>query len=371
MSRPRLTTDRLRLEPLAPEHAELLVAMNEDPAVMRFITGEPFARERTLRSLPTWVADQDGLGFWAGFVETPPAGEEFVGVWCLERDPEGDGAAELSYRLPRHSWGRGLATEGATAVLSHGFDTIGLQRVWAETMALNAASRAVLERLGMTYERSLPGEPPTEGWEQGEVVYGVDRAAWTRIATARRWDAEAAVFDSAADHGLHDPDVRAAWRELLLATLPPPPARVADLGCGTGTLSLLLTDEGYNVAGVDVSPAMVERAVAKRGERLTPTFVVGDAATPPLEGPFDVVLCRHVLWALPDPPAALRRWGDLLAPDGRLVLIEGHWSTGAGLTAAQTLALLRTNGRRGVVRHLPEPAYWGREITDERYVVTA
>lgn len=178
MTRPRLTTERLVLEPLRSDHAELLVAMNADPAVMRFISGESFSRERTLRSLPTWVADQRGLGFWAGFQDG-----DFVGVWCLERDRDGAGAAELSYRLPRSAWGRGLATEGAAAVLDHGFGTVGLQRVWAETMAVNRASRAVLERLGFTFERSLPGDPPTEGWEEGEVVYAVDRATWARAAT--------------------------------------------------------------------------------------------------------------------------------------------------------------------------------------------
>ena len=82
-----------------------------------------------------------------------------------------------------------------------------------------------------------------------------------------RWDAEAEAFDEAADHGLRDATVRAAWRSLLVSLLPPPPARVADLGCGTGSLSLLLADEGHPVTGVDFSPAMVARAVAKADER--------------------------------------------------------------------------------------------------------
>ena len=165
--------------------------------------------------------------------------------------------------------------------------------------------------------------------------------------------------------------MRAAWRDLLSSVLPPAPARVADLGCGTGSLSLLLAELGYDVQGVDLSPAMVERAIAKRGDAVTPTFRVGDAAHPPLEGAFDVVLCRHVLWALPDPVAVLTRWAGLLTDGGRLVLVEGRWSTGAGLTAAETLSLLAHSGRAAVVRHLPEAAFWGREITDERYVVVS
>jgi SAM-dependent methyltransferase len=184
------------------------------------------------------------------------------------------------------------------------------------------------------------------------------------------WDAEAETFDEAADHGLADPACRAAWRELLLGALPPAPARVADLGCGTGTLSLLLAEEGYAVDGVDFSPAMIERARTKAGHLAT--FRQGDAAEPGLPtATYGAVLSRHVLWALPDPAAALARWLELLAPQGRLVLVEGHWSTGAGLTAEQAMELVESAGRQPTLRRLPEPAYWGREISDERYLVTA
>lgn len=184
------------------------------------------------------------------------------------------------------------------------------------------------------------------------------------------WDVEATTFDEAADHGLRDPSVREAWRSLLLSLLPPAPARVADLGCGTGTLALLLAEEGYVVAGVDFSPEMVRRAVAKAGSFPATAFLVGDAAHPPLPaGAYDVVLCRHVLWALPDPAAVLRRWIDLLAPEGRLVLVEGRWSTGAGLAAGETLGLLADAGVPGDLRPLPDPVYWGGPTDDERYAV--
>lgn len=191
--------------------------------------------------------------------------------------------------------------------------------------------------------------------------------------TIEVWDNAAASFDEEADHGLRDPRVRAAWRALLVSLLPRPPARVVDLGCGTGSLSLLLAGEGYAVTGVDFSHAMVRRARAKAA--IDPAgrdvgFVEADVADPPLAGAsFDVALSRHVLWAMPDPAAALSRWVDLVAPTGCLVLVEGHWSTGAGLTADDTLGLVASVGRRGELRSLPEPAYWGREITDERYAV--
>jgi len=190
------------------------------------------------------------------------------------------------------------------------------------------------------------------------------------VSDIETWDREAETFDEAADHGLADPECRAAWRALLLEHLPSAPARVADLGCGTGTLALLLAEEGYAVEGVDFSPEMVRRAHDKAGH--VATFVEGDAAEPPLAvASYDVVLSRHVLWAMPSPAAALERWIALLAPAGRLLLVEGNWSTGAGLSAEQTVALVRGTGRGAELRRLPEPVYWGRAIDDDRYLVTS
>jgi SAM-dependent methyltransferase len=191
----------------------------------------------------------------------------------------------------------------------------------------------------------------------------------TRDAVAL-WDSEAPTFDDAADHGLRDPFVRRAWRSLLAGLLPAAPARVADLGCGTGTLALLLSEEGYVVDGVDFAPEMVSRALAKTAGEPSVTITEGDAFDPPLApSTYDVVLSRHVLWALPDPVEALRRWERLLGPEGRLVLVEGSWSTGAGLTAAQVADATREIGREPTVLVLDDPALWGRSITDERYAV--
>ena len=184
------------------------------------------------------------------------------------------------------------------------------------------------------------------------------------------WDAEAEAFDDEPDHGLRDAVVRDAWRALLRSVLPPVPSRIADLGCGTGSLSLLLAEEGHEVDGVDFSPEMVRRACAKVGTFPGTSFTVADAADPPLEaGAYDVVLCRHVLWALPQPARAVSRWVRLLRPDGRLVLVEGDWATGAGLTAARTIEMVEAAGLAAEHRSLPDPAYWGHPIEDERYVV--
>ncbi len=200
----------------------------------------------------------------------------------------------------------------------------------------------------------------------------LDRDEAREAETRAEWDLEAGTFDDEPHHSLLDPAMRAAWWELLTRLLPGPPAAVADLGCGTGSLSVLLAEHGYDVTGVDLSPRMVALALAKAAAHEVPVrFAVGNAAEPELGGRrFEVVLARHVVWALPDPAAALGRWTRMLEPGGRLVLIEGMWSTGAGIGADDLVALVGAGGARIDVEALTDPALWGHPLSDERYALT-
>jgi SAM-dependent methyltransferase len=192
------------------------------------------------------------------------------------------------------------------------------------------------------------------------------------VRAAHYWDDEAAGFDDEPDHGLGDPATRAAWSELLLGVAGGR-ARVADLGCGTGTLSVLLASAGHTVTGVDFSDRMIGLARAKADAAgVDAEFVVADASDPPLApGAYDLVLSRHVLWAMPDPGAALDRWLGLLAAGGALALVEGRWVTGAGLTREQCARLVLERRRQAEVTSLDDPVYWGGPIADERYLLVS
>ncbi|MFJ9864792.1 class I SAM-dependent methyltransferase [Streptomyces sp. NPDC101165] len=188
------------------------------------------------------------------------------------------------------------------------------------------------------------------------------------------WNAAATAFDDEPDHGLRAPEVRAAWAALLRSWLPERPADVLDLGCGTGSLSLLAAEQGHRVTGVDSSPAMVERARAKLAGR-DAAVLHGDAAAPPVgEQRYDVVLVRHVLWTLPDPARVLRHWRTLLRPGGRFVLVEGVWGTltPVGIPAERLTVLLEpVAGHVRVERLSGDPVLWGKAVDDERYAVVA
>lgn len=185
------------------------------------------------------------------------------------------------------------------------------------------------------------------------------------------WDAAADTFDEEADHGLRDTGVRDAWAARLKRWLPGAPAAVLDVGCGTGSLSLLAAEQGHRVTAVDLSPRMAEQARSKLAGA-DAEVLVGDAALPPVGArTFDVVLARHVVWLLPDFEAALKHWCSLLNPGGRLVLVEGVWG-GVGLSAGQLMAAL--DPLTASVHHellSADPALWGKEVDDERYVLVA
>lgn len=181
-TRPVLHTARLELRPMRPEHLPLLEQLDTDPEVMRYLLGRARTPEEIAEFWGPRCADTDadrtGLGYWAGFVDG-----EFVGWWDASPSrpvPERPTTAELGWRVRRDRWGRGLATEGARAVVEHCFTTVGLERLWAETMAVNAASRGVMRKLGMRHVRTevREWEDPLPGSEHGEVVYELTRAEW-------------------------------------------------------------------------------------------------------------------------------------------------------------------------------------------------
>lgn len=175
-----LETERLVLRQFTEADADALVDLDGDPEVMRFLTGgKPTPRDVILNeTLPRFLRSyecSEGFGFWAAVEKST---DDFLGWFALHPPDGGDpGEVELGYRLRRYAWGMGYATEGSRALIRKGFAELGMRRVVAETMAVNAASRRVMEKAGLRHTRTFYREwpEPIAGAEHGEVEYALTK----------------------------------------------------------------------------------------------------------------------------------------------------------------------------------------------------
>ncbi|MEU3600247.1 GNAT family N-acetyltransferase [Streptomyces sp. NPDC006798] len=180
-----LESERLVLRPFADADLADLVALDNDPDVTRFINGgKPVSRETVRTSvLPRLLADHPVLGIRSYWAAEEKASGVFLG-WFEFRPVADDDTAvvELGYRLNKTAWGRGYATEGSRALIDKGFTELGVERVVADTMAVNTRSRRVMEKAGLSFLRNFTGDWPEaiEGSEHGEVEYELRRADWAR-----------------------------------------------------------------------------------------------------------------------------------------------------------------------------------------------
>jgi len=190
-----IETDRLLLRPVSHRDTDQLVELDRDPAVMRYVTGgTPTPREVIEEwTIPRAVAEathRNGAGLWVALdrldlvaarsVGHPEPVDSFIG-WFSIRAPRhsSESEFELSYRLRRSMWGKGLATEGARALVHQAFDDVKVRRLFAGTMAVNTASRRVMENCGLRLARLHDcADTSIAGSERGEVEYEILRTDW-------------------------------------------------------------------------------------------------------------------------------------------------------------------------------------------------
>jgi RimJ/RimL family protein N-acetyltransferase len=175
-----LETERLTMRRFTEADGELLVELDSDPEVMRFLTGKPTPQDEIEQKvLPEILAGYERhpqLGTFAAYQKPDGA---FVGWFGLQ--PTGEPkTVDVGYRLNRAAWGKGYATEGTRALIAKAFTELGMDRVIADTMAVNYRSRAVMRRAGLRFVRvfHIHFDDPLPGAQFGEVEYAVDRRTW-------------------------------------------------------------------------------------------------------------------------------------------------------------------------------------------------
>lgn len=190
-----LETERMLLRRFTREDLDLLIDLDSDPALMRWLSGGPPTPMEMIRDeiLPRFMTyDDRGLGYWPAF-ERGSGG--FLGWFAMhpveDRPPD---EAEVGYRLRRPCWGQGYATEGVLALLRKGFDEHGLRLIFGTTYEHNLASRRVMEKAGMRLVRRFRLDPAMssgtfqstgEAWDGDDLEYAITRDEWAPLAARR------------------------------------------------------------------------------------------------------------------------------------------------------------------------------------------
>ena len=175
---PELETRRLRLRRWRTADLEPFAALNADREVVRYLSGTPLTREQSdaLAGQIVQHFEDHGFGLWAVEVkdEAPMAG--FIGLSYPYSLPEVMPTVEVGWRLARDKWGRGLASEGAAECLQFAFEALGLGQVCSIYDPENVASRRVMEKLGMHFDRDTT-RPDTGGQLR---VFSITGGEWAK-----------------------------------------------------------------------------------------------------------------------------------------------------------------------------------------------
>jgi RimJ/RimL family protein N-acetyltransferase len=173
-----IETARLILRPFREGESDLLVAINNEPEVLEWMT------EWTLEDGISRVARynqssfDNGFGRMAAVRKSDGALLGSIGIMPAHESLPIAGQPEVGWRLTRAAWGQGYAVEGAHAALQNGFAKQGLTYVLATINAGNTRSQATASRLGMVRAPEFDFEhseyPPGHRFRE-TIVFRIDR----------------------------------------------------------------------------------------------------------------------------------------------------------------------------------------------------
>jgi RimJ/RimL family protein N-acetyltransferase len=173
-----LETDRLILRRFTDADFDQLTELDSDPEVTRFITGGLPEFDKAM--LDAWLSQYERWPAYGTFAAVERSNGRFLGWFHLRPEDGHDDEPELGYRLGRHAWGKGHASEGSRALIDMAFGERDARRVWAAALAIHAASRRVMEKSGLRFVRAFHGDWPFKisGDEHGDVEYAITRQQW-------------------------------------------------------------------------------------------------------------------------------------------------------------------------------------------------
>jgi RimJ/RimL family protein N-acetyltransferase len=156
-----IQTERLLLRRWREEDREPFYQLSSDPRVMEFMPGHLTRPESDL--LVHRINEhfrKHGFGLFAAQLREDRTFIGYLGLAVPTFEASFTPCVEIGWRLAVFHWGRGLATEGARAVVKHAFDGLGLDEIVSFTVPENARSRRVMEKIGMKHDESEDFDHP-------------------------------------------------------------------------------------------------------------------------------------------------------------------------------------------------------------------
>ena len=178
MTQPTLETPRLQLRPFRESDIPEIVRLLQDRDIQRTTLNIPYPY--TEKDARDWLAFQreeraKGTGYTFAIVRKEDG--QLVGAIDI-RPNKRHRKAEIGYWIGKPYWGQGYATEAARAIVDFGFQTLGLNRIYATHFAENPASGRVMQKVGMTYEGLMRQATFKDGRFQDHVLYAILRETW-------------------------------------------------------------------------------------------------------------------------------------------------------------------------------------------------
>jgi RimJ/RimL family protein N-acetyltransferase len=172
-----IETDRLMIRALLPEDAEGIFELDSDPEVHQYLGNNPIKTVAQAAEAIQFIRQQyldNGIGRWAVIEKGT---NKFVGWTGLKLMKETvnnhNNYYDLGYRLIKKYWGKGYATETATASLAYGFNELKLPEIFAMADVQNAGSNAVLKKAGLRFIEVFQDDDTPHNW------YRITREEWT------------------------------------------------------------------------------------------------------------------------------------------------------------------------------------------------
>jgi ribosomal-protein-alanine N-acetyltransferase len=165
-----ITTERLRCEPLTPDHADIMYPLLLDKRIYLYLPEGPPVSVDALRKRYEFLSSgrsPDGTELWLNWMLFEVEGNRPIGFF---QSTVRENGCSIAYVLNPEFWGRGYASEAARSIIPYLFQTFNIQSVTTEINPQNEASQRFVKRLGLSFIR--------HDADEDDDIFEITRLEW-------------------------------------------------------------------------------------------------------------------------------------------------------------------------------------------------